>query len=114
MTKAQLLKLLQKVQGGLDPETAVEQLCELSIKEQAITDYRRLTAELQNCGCDCADLNVGDTVVLRDGSSQTITTVKWGEATGKQAFYRWRSNFPYEIDHAAMDSRYEIVDVILA
>ncbi len=30
MTKAQLLELLQKVQGGLDPETAVEQLCELS------------------------------------------------------------------------------------
>lgn len=86
----------------------------MTIKEQAIADYRRLAAELQNCGCDCADLNVGDTVVLRDGSSQTIRMVKWGEATGKHAFYRWSSTFPYEIEHAAMDSRYEIVDVILA
>lgn len=78
----------------------------MTIKEQAIADYRRLVAELQNCGCDCADLNVVDV--------QTITMVKWGEATGKQAFYRWSSTFPYEIEHAAMDSRYEIVDVIVA
>jgi len=79
---------------------------------KAIDDFKRLKSELEKCAQTQPHLNVGDTVVLRDGSSQTITAVKWEEATGKEDFYRWSSTFPYEIEHAAMGSLYEILDVI--
>ncbi len=84
----------------------------MSNTSDEIAKLKRLRNEIENCGQNCPYLHVGDTVVLRDGSYQLITSVKWGEATGLNAFYRWSQEFPYNIEHNAMDFGHEIVDVI--
>lgn len=83
----------------------------MTATQQAIEEFKRLTIQLNNLGSKIKSLQVGDVVVLRDNSRQTITKVQWGEATGDNSFFRWSSTFPFEIDHAAMDLAHEIVDV---
>jgi hypothetical protein len=81
------------------------------MKEQ-IEAYKEARRKLQRQKESVKSLAVGCEVTLGNGTKQTITKVEWGVAYGDNAFYRWDSFFPYEIEHAAMyDYNLEIVDV---
>jgi hypothetical protein len=77
-----------------------------------IKAYKELLNNLKEKKESAKVLEVGCEVILTNGEKQIITKTEYGEAQGSNAFYRWSTFFPYEIEHAAMyGSNLEIVDV---
>jgi hypothetical protein len=82
-----------------------------NMKEQ-IKAYKEALLKLERQKESSKSLALGCEVTLGNGTKQTITKIEWGVAYGDNAFYRWDSFFPYDIEHAAMyGSNLEIVDV---
>lgn len=80
--------------------------------EEQIKAYKETLLELERQKGSARPLEVGCEVTLANGTKQLISEVKYDEAYGDSAFYRWDSFFPYEIEHAAMYGyNLEIVDV---
>lgn len=79
--------------------------------QETISEYKKLKSHLKALASSQPMLNVGDIVILKNGKEQTITKCNFDEVQGDNAFFRWNAFFPYEIEHAAMDSIHEIVDI---
>tara|TARA_S200002703_G_scaffold159661_1_gene173948 strand:+ start:1268 stop:1519 length:252 start_codon:yes stop_codon:yes gene_type:complete len=61
-----------------------------------------------------SDLLVGTVVELKYGGRIEIAHIQYGDSEAVDAtnFYRWNREFPYNIEHAAMDDeRHMIVEV---
>lgn len=79
--------------------------------KQSIAEFQTLQSRLKDLRANHAMLKVGDVVILKNGTQQTISKTNFDEVQGDNAFFRWNAFFPFEIEHAAMDDGMQIVDV---
>lgn len=58
-----------------------------------------------------SDLLVGTVVELKDGSKIEIADIQYGDSEAVDAtnFYRWDREFPYDVEHAAMDDEQHMI-----